>query len=117
MKFPTSPNTKCIWLNNKEIDSYVDFSGSFEMSGREKVCLQIACDSAYAVWLNGKLTAFSGCGDYPWYKLYDCIDISKDCKVHNDILIQVWYIGAPSQTYFVGEPGLMFEIKQREEVL
>lgn len=117
MKFPTSSNTKRIWLDNKEIDSYVDFCGSFEISGNEKVCLQIACDSAYVVWLNGKLTAFSGCGDYPWYKLYDCVDITADCKVHNDILIQVWYIGAPSQTYYVGEPGLVFEIAQGDQLV
>ena len=117
MKFPQNSDTKRIWLNNKEVDSYADFSGSFEIAGKKKVYLQIACDSAYAVWLNGKLTAFSGCGDYPWYKLYDCVDITDGCKDHNDILIQAWYIGAPSQTYYVGEPGVLFEIVQDDQVL
>lgn len=117
MRFPKSSNTKRIWLSDKEIDSYAEFSGSFDVRGNKKVHLQIACDSAYALWINGKLAFFSSCGDYPWYKLYDCLDITDGCKVHNDILIQVWYIGAPSQTYFVGEPGLVFEITQGKQLL
>lgn len=117
-KFPISTSTSRIWLSNeKEPDSYGEFAGSFEKAGFGDLQLQIACDSCYAVWLNGKLAAFSACGDYPWYKLYDSINITDRCKNHNELLIQVWYIGVPSQTYYVGSPGLMFEITQGDRVL
>ena len=118
MQFPFSPNTNRIWLRGAfEVDSYADFFGTFDVSERETIVLKIACDSAYALWLNGNLVAFSGCGDYPWYKLYDIIDITDKCARHNELRIQVWYIGAPSQTYYVSEPGLMFEVVQEDKVL
>ena len=118
MSFPYKSTTKRIWLQGAiEQDSYADFLGTFETAGDQPVVLKIACDSAYAVWLNGKMVAFSNCGDYPWYKLYDKIDITDKCLEDNEILIQVWYMGAPSQTYYVGEPGLMFEVQQGENVL
>lgn len=116
-KFPVSTYTKRIWLDgSKTPDSYVEFTGSFDIAGMEEIFLQITCDSCYAAWLNGKLVAFSGCGDYPWYKLYESVNISKHCKTHNDLVIGVWYFGEDSQTYYVGEPGLVFEITQGSQV-
>lgn len=118
MNFPFSTNTKRIWMNsNFKSDSYADFAATFDLASKERVILQIACDSAYALWLNDNLVAFSSCGDYPWYKLYDQVNITEKCAQHNDVRIQVWYIGEPSQTYYVGEPGLVFEILQGDKVL
>lgn len=118
MNFPSCDTTKRIWLNEKtEKNTYVEFIGAFQAKGKLPVHIRIACDSVYALWVNDEMAAFSGCGDYPWYKLYDDVDISKYITQENSIRLQVWYFGEDSQTYIVGEPGVVFEIVQGEAVL
>lgn len=116
--FPCLPQTKRIWLAAKsEMNTYAEFRATFICQPGHRVRLQIACDSVYAVYLNGSLAAFSGCCDYPWYKYFDSIDLTTFCREQNEISIRVWYIGADSQTYLKAEPGLMFELMQNDRVL
>lgn len=118
MNFPSSNQTKRIWLNEKtEKNTYAEFLGTFQVKEKLPVRIRIACDSVYALWINEKMAAFSGCGDYPWYKLYDDVDISEYIARDNRLRLQVWYLGENSQTYLVGEPGVVFEITQGENVL
>lgn len=118
MKFPLSDKTKRIWLNEKtEKNTYAEFIGSFETVVGLPVTIRIACDSVYALWINEELAAFSGCGDYPWYKLYDHVDITRFTGEKNELRLQVWYVGEDSQTYITGEPGVVFEVLQGEQVL
>lgn len=115
--FPQFPQTKRIWLDAKtEKNSYAEFQTEFFCTGETPLTLQIACDSIYAVWLNGVLVGFSGCGDYPWYKLYDSICLTGKSG-SNALLIAVWYCGEDSQTYLTAEPGLMFELTRGNELL
>ena len=117
-QFPQSQATKRIWLaGTVQKNSYGEFIGLFDTDGESGVFLQIACDSCYAAWLNGVLVAFSACGDYPWYKLYDSVDLTASCRQHNELRIQVWYFGENSQTYLVGHPGTAFEVVQEQQVL
>lgn len=115
--FPRLPQTKRIWLNaEKQVNSYAEFKAAFFGHASAPLTLNIACDSVYAAFVNGQLVAFSGCGDYPWYKLYDSIEIPQTSG-ENELVIQVWYFGEDSQTYLNAEPGLMFELLQGENVL
>lgn len=116
--FPQSQNTCRIWPTAKaRKNSYAAFSARFPAEKGASLHLQIACDSCYALWLNGALAAFSGCGDYPWYKLYDSIDLSDLCGRENELQIQVWYFGEDSQTYVTGEAGLAFELVQNDKII
>ncbi len=118
MRFPSDPATRRIWLpGTPEVNTYGEFAGHFVADPHQPVQLRIACDSMYALWIQGRLAAFSACGDYPWYKLYDDVDISRFCEEENDLRLQVWYLGEDSQTYLRGEPGAVLEIVQQNRVL
>lgn len=118
LTFPQSDNTARIWLSEPAApDTYAEFYGTFSAEKHQKITLCITADSAYAVYLNGSLAAFSACGDYPDYKLYDCVDISNYCSEDNELRIQVWYIGEDTQTYLVGDAGLAFEITSSDKLL
>ncbi len=101
-----------IWLNEKEQndDTYIGFKASFKAS--DNVTLRVSCDSIFAAYINGELALFSGCADYPHYKLYDEKNVSELCKGENELYVIVWYHGADTQTYYKSEPGLWFEVCQ-----
>ena len=109
-----------IWLKEKteaEKDIYTEFKSCFSKNGEGKVTLKVSCDSVFAAYLNGKLVGFSGCADYPHYKVYDELDITDYCKEENELCISVWYFGAKSQTYVVAPAGLWFKVEQGEKTL
>lgn len=106
-----------IWENrNPQYDEYADFSAVFFVRADQKaVSLRISSDSNYAAYINGKLAAFGQYADLPHCKVADTHDIAKYCKDgENEILITVWYHGAPSSTYQTGKAGLFFEITAGE---
>ena len=103
--------TKWIWSKTKyNKDEYVEYCVNFHSISNKSIFLKIACDGIYSVHINGELAAFSACADYPYYKFYDEIDISKFCKEENDIKIVVWHLGKDSQTYINDKAGVIFEI-------
>ena len=84
---------KWIWIDNSaKKDSYGEFIAEFE-SGKKPV-LEISADSEYAVYLNDKYVYSGQYADFPWYKVYDEIDLS-DFAVNgkNTLKILVWYVG------------------------
>ena len=104
-------------------DAYCAFCERFVLSPtehkkNEKILLRIACDGHYAAYLNGDLVAFSQCSDFPWYKLYDEIELSQVCVAdENTLEVQVWHAGEDSQTYIADIPGVLFEVTQGGAVL
>ena len=109
---------KWIWENKEDhADEYVCFYDTFEVT-EEKVCLEISCDSNYELYVNGGIVAFGQYADFPYYKVYDRVDISPYCKKgKNQICILVWYYGADFSTYYKGRPCLIYEIKEGERVI
>ena len=98
-----------IWIDEKTgNDEYAEFTASFSAS--DDATLRIACDSMYAVRVNGVLAGFGQCSDYPWHKYYDEINISGFLKKENRIDVTVWFTGYECLTYILGEPMLAFEI-------
>ena len=111
-----SDKSKWIWLKEGETsDSYGDFFSEFTYSSG-KVYIQISADSNYALYINGAFVNSGQYADYPYYKVYDRIDITDFCKVgNNKLAITVWYYGiVGSQTYYKGNAGLRFEVYQDE---
>ena len=106
-------NKKTIWLREgAKPDTYADFIADFSVNKGSKVELNIACNGHYAVYINGELVKFASASDYPWYRIFDRVDISRRCDTNNKILVSVWYPGVDSQTYIKDEAGLFFSIEE-----
>lgn len=106
--------SKWIWLQEKATpDSYGDFLTIFTYSSG-KMVLQLSADSNYTVYINGKFVNSQQYPDYPFYKVYDEIDITSYCNPGiNWMAITVWYYGiVGSQTYYKGEAALRYELYQ-----
>ncbi len=98
-------------------DSYAEFVSRFSFKKSGDVILKIAYDSIVNVYVNGSLVLAKQCADYPYYKLYDEIDITKYCTEENEIRIFVWYLGEDSAVYYNAQAGLIFEVKSGAEIL
>ncbi len=108
--------SKWIWLQEEETtDSYGDFYSEFTYTSG-KIHIQISADSNYALYINGTFVNSGQYADYPYYKVYDKIDITDFCKAgNNQLAITVWYYGTVGgSTYYKGNAGLRFEIYQDE---
>ena len=109
-----------IWENDTlRKDEFADFYEQFTLSDMSSpISLRISADSNYAVYVNGVLAAFGQYADFPHCKVVDTHDITAFCKQgENELLITVWYYGCRSSTYFIGKPGLFFEVSANGEAL
>lgn len=109
-------NTIWIDMENRP-DTYGEFIGTFQSEEEGNIYLNLACDSHFAVYVNGELACFGEAADYPWYRLYHRMDITKYCGEQNEVKILVWYLGADSQTYIKGDAGVWFEVQQNDKAL
>lgn len=112
-------NAKWIWSQNTiGTDCYTEFYTTCELDGSLPVLLRISADSNYAVYVNGKFADSGQYADLPHYKVYDEIDLSSYVVSGvNHIAIIVWYYGVSSFTYYVGRPGVIFEIEQNNKIV
>ncbi len=109
---------KWIWKRGETAyDDYAEFQSQFTCGTSEPVFLDVSADSNCNVYINGELAFFKQCADYPHYKLYDHVDITKYCKPENELRIAVWYYGNDSATYYHSTPGLIFEVSQGQACL
>lgn len=112
---------KWIWNDNcNGKDCYCEFIDEFNIEKiNEKVLISLSVDSDYVLYINGKYVASNQYADYPHYKVYDEIDISKFVHLgKNTAAILVWYFGAEKTlTYYVSTPGLIYEIYDKNETL
>ncbi len=91
-------------------DIYCDFYDSFIYKSG-KLTLQISADSNYALYINGVFAESGQYADYPHYKVYDEVDITKFCQEgKNHIAITVWHYGETSLTYYPGKPALRYAL-------
>ncbi len=112
---------KWIWRKGEiEEDGYVRFDSRFFYRAGAGAALHISADTKYAVYVNGGLAAFGQYPDYPWYKVYDRIDLSPFAEEgENALRIVVYYCGNGGfSTNYDGGPGVWFEVKDgRGELL
>ena len=108
------------WIWKKDYsgwDIYCDFYDKFQYQGG-KVTLQISADSNYALYINGQFAENSQYPDYPHYKVYDQLDITRFCREgENHMAIIVWYYGKPALTYYPGNAALRYALFCDETVL
>ena len=71
---------KWIWSEGgQKPDTYVDFTDTFSYSGG-RAFIKISADSNYALYINGSFVNSGQYPDFPHYKVYDEIDITKNLK-------------------------------------
>lgn len=102
---------KWIWLKDGEMtNSFGEFFIPFSYSGGN-VTFKISVDSEYTLYIGGEYVSSNQYSDFPHYKIYDEIDITK-YLTHGDnsIAVEVWYMGEGNASYFPGKAGLWYEI-------
>ena len=109
---------KWIYIDEAEhkADSYAEFIHKFS-SSTDSLTLRVSSDSFFVARLNGEIVLFSGCADYPHYKLYDEISGLKAKCGENELHITVWYHGTTTQTYLHDDPGVWFEVLDGDTVI
>ncbi len=97
-------------------DEFCDFLATVPApAAGKRAYLSISADSNYTVWMNGTLCTFGQYADYPDYKVYDRVDITDALtSPENRMVVVVWYYGIDSQTYTLGEAGLIFEVTDED---
>lgn len=112
-------NAKWIWCQDAiGTDSYTEFYSTCELDGKSPVRIRISADSNYAIYVNGRFADSGQYADFPHYKIYDDVDISEFAvEGTNHIAVVVWYYGVPSFTYYIGNPGVVFEVEQDGHII
>jgi len=111
---------KWIWAEEKyNVNEYADFIREFNIDAVDKnATMQICVDSEYALYINGKFVSSGQYGNYPENQKYDELSIGKFLKTGmNKIAICAYYQGESSSRYKAGERGLIFALKNNDEVV
>lgn len=116
-----SEGSKWIWARNCQYNEncYCEFVENFTVyEHADTVSVRISADSKFAIWING---GFAGSGqypDYPEYKVFDTVDITKHVRPGaNEMRVLVYYQGTDTSTYRRGEAGVIFDIIADRDVL
>ena len=101
-----------IWLDSAvSCDEHAEFIDTLVKKDNETYTLAISCDTDYSLFINEELAEFGQYADYPHYKVYDSVDITKHLSDgENRIKIIVWYSGAETSTHVTGTPLLIYEV-------
>lgn len=103
-------NAKWIWSGENNPDTYVDFLVNLDYNGGE-VVLNISCDHNYAIYINGRLSAFGQYPDYPYYKIVERENLTSFLsKGNNEIIITAYHQGGSASTYFTSNAGAIFSL-------
>ena len=109
-------NSKFIWINDTNIDTYGEFYASFKANS-SPIC-RVSCDGDYTLFINGKYVASNQYGDFEHYKIYDEIDLSRfTCDGENHFAILVHHYGKNSSRYKKYQAGVIFEIVENNTVV
>lgn len=110
--------SKWIWIDgNKGCDIYGEFFTVFECMDKP-VKIRISADSNYTLFLNGNYVSSGQYPDFPYFKVYDELDLSEYCVAgENKLAIIVWYYGAPNFSYYPGNAALRFEVFNDSQIL
>ncbi len=105
-------NSKWIWHNDyKEQNVYLNFFETISAHDGKSYTLYISADSNYTIYINGEFFQSGQFADYPQYKVYDELDLTKAlCDGQNNIVIVGYYQGRDFSTYRKEAPGILYEV-------
>lgn len=107
-----------IWIDDNcdIVNTYAEFLHSFDYSG-EAAVLKISVSDEYSLFINDNFVECGQYDDYPNYKAYDTIDISKYCKNgKNELTVQVYYQGTNSAQCIKSSPKLWYSLRSGNNV-
>ena len=111
------------WIWNSEADGpnrYVNFYAPFSLpaEGQGPVLLRISCDSQYAAFVNGEFADANQYADFPEYKVYDQLDVTRLVKPGENLLqLTVYCQVTDGFLCRFWDQGAIFELVQGESVL
>ncbi len=109
-------NSKFIWINDTNTDTYGEFYASFKANS-SPIC-RLSCDGDYTLFINGKYVASNQYGDFEHYKIYDEIDLSNHItKGENHFALLVHHFGKDSQRYKRYQAGVIFEVLENGKAI
>lgn len=102
-----------IWSSQSSPNSYCCARGVFSRETPVlRATLKVAADSRYQCWVNGR---YLGQGPTPFrlpHVFFDSYDVTERIVAgSNAIAVLGHFIGKPTHTYTVGEPGLVAELE------
>lgn len=101
-----------IWGGKGEPDEYIDYRLDFTVTAGRQYLLHLSCDTDYALYAGERLLAFGQYADYPYYRVYDTVDLSFLAPGEHSLTLTVWYQGVNSQTYIVKPASLIFSLTE-----
>jgi alpha-L-rhamnosidase len=108
-----------VWLNSCiDKNVYINFFDTFDLDGDyPDVIFNISADTQYVLYINDSFVDCGQYSDYPEYKVYDSLDITKYVTCgKNTIKVCAYYQGEDSATYRLSEPGVIYSIVQNDKV-
>ena len=110
---------KWIWLPQGEgVNQYAEFTTEFDLQQGKNVQLYISAPTQYAIWLNGRFVDLGQYGDFPYYKVYDKLDVSDYVKEgKNRLCILSYNAGIHTYVYYLKTPALCFVVTEDDKVV
>lgn len=111
-------NSKWIWIDEgAKNNEYVEFLTTFDYKNGRAV-LKISVDTEYTLFVNGKYITSGQYADFPWYKVYDEINITSHlAEGGNEIRLLVWFMGDNNYCHYVNRAGLRYELTVDNELV
>jgi len=102
-----------------QCNAYVRFLHRFSISSPPPAAtLAISADSNYGVWINGSVAGFGQYADYPHYKIFDSLEVSRLLRPGaNTIAILGYHLGENCSVYTIGQPGVVFSLTAGDALL
>ncbi len=110
---------KTIWYDKEnEVNSYAECVSRFCYDDGECYA-DISADGEFELYINGKFAANGQYPDYPFYKVYERVDISEFCvKGENVIAVRAYHDGLKnSSVWYPKTAGVAFRVFSGEAVL
>lgn len=115
-----SPSSRLVWDKRAQnINAYVRFLSTFTISSPPpSATLAISADSNYCVWINGQPAGFGQYADFPHYKVYDELEVSRFLRPgNNTIALLCYHLGEDCSVYTIGDPGAVFTLYSGDRII
>ena len=109
-----------IWTSkNYQPDEYLQAVEAISLDSLpNNAVLRIACDSEYAIFINGELSAFGQYANYPFRRFYDEVDVLPFLqKGANEITVNAWHYGIDCSTHRSSVAFVRYEIETEGRIL
>ena len=111
-------NSRWIWINkDPRNNEYVEFLSTIDYKSGN-ILIKLSVDTEYALFINGEYVTSGQYADFPWYKVYDEINITAYLtEGKNEVRILAWFMGDNNYCHYVNRAGLRFEILSDDGLL